>query len=160
MDDLDETIGEIRTSIFTLQGPPTESAGVRTRVLDLVREGAEALGFEPRIQFDGPIESIDDPVADHLLAVVRETLTNVARHAHASAVILRLAVADSTLTLTVTDDGIGGSGEPRSGNGLPNMTWRAEALGGALTIADVDPHGTTVVWRVPTHGAPGASPLP
>ncbi len=159
VDDLDDTISEIRTSIFALQAASTESPGVRTRVLDVVREGADALGFEPRIQFDGPIESIDHQVADHLFAVVRETLTNVARHAHASAVLLRLEVVESTLTLTVTDDGIGGSGEPHSGNGLPNLTWRAESLGGALTIGDADPGGTTVVWRVPAHGEPAARPV-
>jgi signal transduction histidine kinase len=80
--------------------------------------------------------------------VLREALSNAARHAAASAVEVELEVGDEVV-LTVRDDGVGYQpGERRSG--VRNMTERAATLGGTCWVASRDGGGTEVVWRVPT----------
>jgi signal transduction histidine kinase len=89
--------------------------------------------------------------------VLREALSNVARHAGASRVEVDVVAADGHIDLSVTDNGIGvGSGSgfgataPAGGRGLANMRRRAERLGGALTVepSPAGP-GTRVSWRAP-----------
>ena len=94
-------------AVFSLQGGEASPRGCAVVCTQLVTDAADGLGFEPRLQFDGPIDSIDDRVAEHLLPVLREALSNVARHANASNVRVALAVHDDDITLTVSDDGIG-----------------------------------------------------
>ena len=91
VDDLDDTIGQLRTVIFGLQDRRTAHPSIRSSVLEIVAEERAALGFEPRIRFDGPVDSIGDAIAEHVLAVLREALSNVARHAHATEVDIHLA---------------------------------------------------------------------
>ena len=66
VDGLDQTIKELRTAVFSLQGAASAPGGLRGRLLELVTEAADGLGFEPRLQFDGPIETMDVRIADHL----------------------------------------------------------------------------------------------
>ena len=66
VDGLDQTIKELRTAVFSLQGASTAPGGLRGRLLQVVTEATDGLGFEPRLQFDGPIETIDVRIADHL----------------------------------------------------------------------------------------------
>jgi signal transduction histidine kinase len=110
-----------------------------------------ALGFTPRLNTDGPVNSgIRDELRPHLLAVVREALSNVARHAEASRVDVHLAVG-TDVVLTVTDDGIGIADNGRR-SGLSNMAERAESFGGSFEARRASPEGGTVaIWRVPTH---------
>ncbi len=108
VDDLDDTIRQIRSTIFALQhnteGGP---AWLRSRILDVVGAATESLGFSPGVRLDGPIDSaVPDSIAEHVLAVLREALSNVARHARASQADIVVQV-DSHVTLTVTDDGVG-----------------------------------------------------
>ena len=88
-------------------------------------------------------------MADHLLAVVREALANVARHAHASSAELNLAVRDSRLRLRLADDGVGPSERPIAGRGLDNMRTRAADLGGEMSLSRRDEGGSELVWNVP-----------
>ena len=82
--DLDATIAQIRTSIFALQqNPQTPPRGLRARLLDVVTEVTPALGFAPAVRFSGLLDGLPDQTAEDLLAVLREALTNIARHAHA-----------------------------------------------------------------------------
>jgi two-component system sensor histidine kinase DevS len=150
INDLDETINELRTAIFSLQGPSSAApGGVRGRLLDVVRESRSALGFEPQLQFDGPIETIDDTIVDHLTPTLREALANIARHAGAHRVRVGITATD-TVTLTVTDDGTG-LPEPRSnGRGLTNLADRATALGGTFTVTPAPGGGTLLRWQVPS----------
>jgi signal transduction histidine kinase len=82
--------------------------GLRAAVLDVAAEVTPALGFDPAVRFAGLLEgTIADSIADDLLAVVREALSNVARHAEASSVEVEVTAQAGSLTLDVRDDGVG-----------------------------------------------------
>ncbi|MGI8776730.1 MAG: GAF domain-containing protein [Acidimicrobiales bacterium] len=152
VDDLDETIRQIRSTIFALQGPSVAGRSLRDELMALVAEAAGSLGFKPGLHLDGPIdERISDATGAQLLAVLREALSNVVRHAGASTTSVAVEVTDTDLVVTVIDDGVGaGAGERLGGQGLASLHHRAEALGGTLEVgAGTDGTGTTVRWQVP-----------
>ncbi|MFQ6171714.1 GAF domain-containing protein [Oryzobacter sp. R7] len=145
--DLDLTIKDIRGTIFELQD---RSAGsLRQDVRTVVREYVPVLGFAPVVRTLGPVDSaVPHEVRAHLLPVLREAVSNVARHALADRVEVELEVRDHEVLLTVLDDG---SGVPpdRSESGLRNARRRAAQLGGSLTLSPNEPSGTVFTWRVP-----------
>jgi signal transduction histidine kinase len=150
VEDLDVTVKHIRSAIFGLERTRATEHGLRSRVLDLAGEAAGPLGFEPRVLFAGPVDSsVREDVGEELLAVLREALTNAARHAKATEVEVEVSVGDGVLVLRVVDDGIGPPDEPPpEGLGLRNMARRAERLGGTLEVRCNSPQGTDVEWRV------------
>ncbi|NQW71572.1 MAG: histidine kinase, partial [Actinobacteria bacterium] len=95
---------------------------------------------------------VTDTTADHLIAALREALTNAARHAQARKVEVVVEVIGSEVVLVVTDDGIGvaaDGGGRRSG--VANLNSRAIGLGGSCALERVsDIGGTRLSWRVPT----------
>jgi signal transduction histidine kinase len=153
VDDIDGIVREIRATIFALQSAGDDDRGVRAQVLDVVEELTAVLPRAPRVRFDGPIDTIvGGEVRDHLLPVVREALTNVAKHAGATDIELELAADRTEVRLRITDDGVGISSEAARGTGfgLVNLRERAEALGGRFSIGSEGPGGGTVVrWVVP-----------
>lgn len=157
IDGLDQSIKELRMAVFSLQGGESTPDGLRGRLHATLTDSATGLGFEPRLQFDGPIDRIDSHVAEHLVPVLREALSNVARHANARHVRVALAVADD-ITLTVSDDGIGVPDEVLGGRGLTNIVERARRLGGDATISAQVTGGSQLVWRVPVQISADATP--
>lgn len=146
--ELDATIRELRVAIFDLHTAPRETASLRARILRLAADAADHLGYAPDVTVDGPIDStVPERVAAHLLAVLREALANVARHAAATAASVTVT-AGETLTLEVADNGRG-IGRPARSSGLTNMRERAEALGGSFTVTGRPGGGTRLEWRVP-----------
>jgi PAS domain S-box-containing protein len=155
--ELDDTIRELRSAIFALHGPSPALGGLRGRLVDILADAARALGFEPRLQLDGPIETIDEMIAENLLAVLREALANVARHARAQSVRVTIG-AGGEVVLTVVDDGIGVPDEVLGGEGLTNLAGRAEELGGSFEIVRGPERGSRLEWRVPSSGGvPGSA---
>jgi two-component system, NarL family, sensor histidine kinase DevS len=155
VDDLDLTVRHIRSAIFQLEASEERGGGVRADVLDLLTEAGQALGFQPTVVFEGPVDAVTPaPVATDILATLREALSNVARHAGASRVNVVLAVQAGDrgeLMLRVTDDGIGPPAPDQSrGHGLDNMATRARRRNGSFEIESIVPHGTAIEWRVPT----------
>lgn len=151
VDDLDETIREIRSTVFALEPRSAGGRGVRIEILGLAAEAADRLGFEPRVHFDGPIDhTVSAALAEHLLPTVREALSNVARHAKATQVDI-VVRAEADLTLRVIDNGVGIGGPQvvESGRGLRNLASRAARLGGACAVASRPEGGTVLEWRVP-----------
>jgi PAS domain S-box-containing protein len=149
VDDLDETIREIRSVIFSLQSDSHEQTGLRVRVLQVVDEERAILGTEPRIRFDGPVDATSESVAGEIVAVVREAISNIARHAAASNVEVDVEHRDGFVTVRVADDGVGIPDAVSGGNGLRNLTKRAEKLGGRCEVASRPEGGTLLEWRVP-----------
>jgi len=148
--DLDDTIKEIRTSIFALQQPaPHSGEGVRVAVLAAIRLASDTLGFEPEALFRGPVDTlVPRAIAEQMLAVVRESLSNVAKHASASAARVEVFADADLVRLTVTDDGRGLPADGRR-SGLANLASRARDLGGTCTATALDSGGTCVMWQVP-----------
>jgi signal transduction histidine kinase len=148
--DLDDTISQIRTTIFQLeQGPATGPAGVRTRLLAVLADVGPALGFDPGLRLSGVLEDrLATDLVDDLLAVLREALTNVARHAQATRADVEVAATGDELTVEVTDDGVGMGAVTRR-SGLANLRRRAEQRGGSLAVSARAPSGTVVRWSVP-----------
>ncbi|MFC0037169.1 GAF domain-containing sensor histidine kinase [Actinomadura rayongensis] len=150
VDDLDDTIRQIRSTIFALQAAP-DAESLRSRLYALVDAATEQLGFAPSVRLDGLLDTaVPDDTGDHLLAVTREALSNAARHARASHVSVDVTAGDD-LTLRVEDDGVGIPDTGRR-SGLANLHDRATALGGTLTTRPRPGGGTILVWRVPLTG--------
>ncbi|MFE4254212.1 GAF domain-containing protein [Streptomyces sp. NPDC056910] len=155
VDDLDDTIKIIRSTIFGLRthgGAAPNAAGLRGRVSDLVKASAASLGFLPALRIEGLVETdVPADIADQVVAVLGEALSNAARHAGAQVVDVRLRCGGGELTLVVTDDGCGvPGGVVRSG--LRNMEERAIALGGSFTLgAREEGGGTRLAWQVPVN---------
>lgn len=157
VDDLDATIREIRNTIFALHTP---TIGLHAELLTVVTELDERLGVSTRLHVEGPIDhAIPTTVAEHVTAVVREAVSNAARHGAASQIDV-LVRADADCVVRVADDGtgfateIGPSAGPDtpatvSGNGLVNLHHRARSLGGSLVISSRDNGGTLLEWIVP-----------
>jgi PAS domain S-box-containing protein len=152
--DLDETIKELRMAIFSLQGSGAAApGGLRGRLLAVVTESGDSLGFEPRLQFDGAIETMDEQIAANLVPTLREALANVARHAQARNVRVAISVGD-VVSLTVTDDGVGVPDEVIGGRGLSNMADRASTMGGTMELTNQPSGGSRLLWSVPAQEQP------
>jgi signal transduction histidine kinase len=150
VDDLDETIKIIRSTIFGLRAREDGAgSGLRARTVRVVGEAAQVLGFAPSIRMEGLVDTdVPREIADDVVAVLSEALTNVARHARAGRADVVLETDGREVRLTVSDDGVGIPAEGRR-SGLRNMADRAEGVGGELTVHCPEQGGTTLVWRVP-----------
>ena len=149
VDDLDLTVKHIRTAIFGLEASRRATGGLRQKVLALISEASGPLGFDPHVIFDGPVDTVDEDTGTELLAVLREALTNVARHARASTVDVEVT-ANGELVLRVVDDGKGMPEEQRTGGrGMGNMAARASRLKGTMKALPGPVSGTVIEWRVP-----------
>jgi len=158
--ELDATISDIRTTIFALERHRDRGStrgDLRSRVIGLASQVAPILGHDPSVRFAGPIDAaVPEVIAEQLLAVLREVLSNVTRHAHASATTIDLSVA-ANLVLQVTDNGVDTSGAGRT-SGLGNLRRRAEFLGGEAELTSRAGAGTCVKWWVPcTRPFPGGA---
>ncbi len=154
IDKLDETIRQLRKAIFDIE-LTINKEGLHPKVLDLVHELRPVLGIHPQVSFSGPVDhAITGQLSEELLAVLREALTNVGKHAHASQVVVTIAAGDE-LRLVVADDG-DGMGEVSSSRslGLKNIRQRAERLGGGMELGVSREGGTRLTWHVPIDSAP------
>ncbi|MFE2674024.1 sensor histidine kinase [Streptomyces hygroscopicus] len=166
-EELGAAVQEVRTAVFALQHAPPEAqtpAGLRGRVLREVEAAAVPLGFQPSLTFVGPVDSrVGAVTGDHLVAALREALSNAFRHARANRIEVlvdataRLADGRPGVRLTVADDGVGTPAGGRR-SGLTNLVRRAEALGGSSTVGPglgEGGRGTAVVWEAPLRGEGG-----
>jgi len=147
---LDEAIAEIRKSVFALRTPTSGRPAARHRLLDVVSGAAEAFLHPPRVSLEGDFDRhVPEPVLEDLEAVLREGLSNAARHAGADGVSVRVAALSDEILVTVRDDGRGPAGATRS-SGLSNLVERARAWGGSAALEPGPGGGSVLEWRIPT----------
>jgi GAF domain-containing protein len=151
--DLDAAIGDIRTAIFALR-TRGRSDSARRSLLDVTTEIAPGLRSAPRVTFNGPVDLVlVGALTDDVLAVVRETLTNVARHARAGSTAVDVTVTMSDVMITVDDDGIGVPSRLARASGTANLDARARSRGGTFTLEQRGSGGTRACWHVPLPAA-------
>ena len=144
VDELDAAIKDIRHTIFELHRErPTRE--LRAEIVDLVQGSTESLGFAADLTIEGPLDELAADLEADLVAVIREGLANVARHARASSVTVRVT-SDEAIQIEVADDGVGVPSNVVE-SGLDNLRQRAESRGGFLTVRRRKPHGTALVWQ-------------
>ena len=147
VDDLDDTIKDIRRTIFAL-GSLDASADVQTEIARIVDRAAGTMKVRPSLRIEGPIRTlITSELAPDLLAVLGESLSNASRHAQASHVDVLVSASDAVV-VRVTDDGKGLDDDVAE-SGLRNMRERALKHGGSFSISSTPGEGTTVTWTVP-----------
>jgi signal transduction histidine kinase len=154
VDAMDETIKDIRATIFALQARDADQPDLRGDIVALVEEMTPMLGFAPSLRLGAGLAApISPELGEQVLAALREALSNAARHAGASEVDVTVDVdPDGILAVQVTDDGTG-IPEATHRSGLRNLARRAEKLGGELRLQPAHPGapapGTRLEWRVP-----------
>ena len=150
VDELNVSIRQIRSTIFELNQRRSSEVSLRGDIVAVCDDAAITLGSAPRCDIEGPIDSsVIEPTRSHLLLCLREALSNVARHAQASAVHINIRVGGGRLASgsPTTASGITDTGRPSSG--LDNMRVRAGALGGVFAIEPRATGGTLTTWDVP-----------
>jgi signal transduction histidine kinase len=151
VDDLDDTIKDIRRTIFAL-GSLETSADVQTEITRIVDRAGATMKLRPTLRFEGAVRTmVGDDLAPDLLAVLGEALSNASRHAEASHVDVLVSARDGDVVAQVTDDGQGFPQEVAE-SGLRNMRERAVRRGGTFSISSAPGEGTRVTWRVPARG--------
>jgi len=150
--ELDDCIHQLRDTIYSLQAREPDKELLSGRVLRAVQEAANAGGFLPRIQLSGPVDdAVGDDVAEQLLRVLHESVSNAVRHSGSEDISILLAAQEDEVVLTVRDNGRGFK-DPERVSGLNNMKNRAERLGGRCTIDSTPGKGTSVTWTAPAAG--------
>lgn len=149
VDDLDETIRQIRSTIFALQARETATGGgLRYRIMEVTDAAGQQLGFTPALRMEGLLDTdVPRELADDVVAVVQEGLSNIVRHARASRVDVSAMVSDQ-LMVRVIDNGVGVSSSGRR-SGLANLEERATRRGGTCDVRPEPGGGTCLVWSVP-----------
>jgi PAS domain S-box-containing protein len=150
IDEIDEAIKEIRGAIFTIHSPRGLHAGFEPAVRLVLAESSRLLGHQPSLLTKGVLALVPDDLAREAVDVIRELLTNVAKHARATATTVAIEVSDQTLHVSVTDNGVGIHHDgPSAGNGLRNLVERARVHDGAAELRANEPEGTIATWQVP-----------
>ncbi|WP_225102475.1 GAF domain-containing sensor histidine kinase [Streptomyces sp. CoH27] len=152
VDDLDDTIKIIRTTIYGLRenDQAREGSGLRAQLVTATERATESLGCAPALRMTGLLDTVVSAgQAEQLLAVLGEALSNTARHAQATAVDVSAEVTDAVLKLRVADNGRGIDPTVTRRSGLANLRKRAEEMGGTFTLTANQPSGTVVEWVVP-----------
>jgi len=150
VDDLDETIKDVRTAIFRLGARGGSTTGLRHAVDVEVVRSRQALGFLPRLRIEGVTATVPDNISADAVAVVREALANMARHARAREGVVRLFIG-ADLLIEVQDDGVGVPADVTRRSGLANLEERARRRGGSMSVEPVADGGTLLAWTVPLH---------
>ena len=151
---IDSAIRQLREAIFGLHAIPEELA-LAQAITDLADDKAAALGFQPIVDVESLPDDLPSGIRHEAVQIVSEGLSNVVKHAQATATRVTVAHESDQLVVTVTDNGRGveqgrtttpGNGE---GRGLRNMQERAASLDGWFHIGPGPGGGTRIEWRVP-----------
>ncbi|NUS35685.1 MAG: histidine kinase, partial [Pseudarthrobacter sp.] len=143
--ELDDTIRKLRDTIYSLRTGEEEREPLTGRILRVVRENSRSYAVTPKVALDGPVDSVPEEVAVHLLSVVSEALSNALRHSGGDEIQVEVTVGHDQVQLLLSDNGRGFT-EPAQVSGLANMRYRAGLLGGSCVIESAPGKGTAVQW--------------
>lgn len=146
IDDLQEVIQEIRTTIFDLHNSPAGTTGLRQRLDEAIAQFSTA-DLHTTVKYTGPLSVVDVELGEHAEAVVREAVSNAVRHANATTLGISVVVADE-LTIEVIDNGRG-FGDDVARSGLNNLRKRATDMGGTFSVHTAPDQGTALRWSAP-----------
>lgn len=149
VDTLDDVIRAIRDVIFDVRRARPDTDSIRGQIVEVATGLIPSLGFEPAIEFNGELDQLDPALADHVVAVVRESLSNVARHAEASSAVVTLNGAGREVTVRVVDDGLGMPEQPDRRSGHGNLADRARLANGSFRVGTRPEGGTILEWTAP-----------
>lgn len=148
-DELDETIRELRNTIYSLSDSETGKELLSSRILQTVRSSTQSLPFVPLLTLTGAIDAVrDEETAANVLAVITEGLSNAVRHSGADSIRVTVSVDDGHVTVHIQDSGVGFTAAA-PGNGLTNMEHRARSMGGNLNVLSAPESGTSLTWTAP-----------
>ncbi|NEW55049.1 GAF domain-containing sensor histidine kinase [Nocardia cyriacigeorgica] len=154
INDIQSIVQDIRHSIFDLHASSTaETPALRKRLHALVGEMTAESDLRTSIRLSGPVSVLSPTMFDHVEAVLREALSNVVRHARASAVAVKLTIGDNVV-IEVIDDGIGLPDIIERHSGLANMAARTQEAGGTFGVEPNPSGGTILRWSVPMPEVP------
>jgi signal transduction histidine kinase len=147
VDDLDATIRDLRTAIFSLHDQPQQATSVRIQLTDLILQADDDLGFTPAIRFQGPVDAaVPDHIAADLIAAARSTLDVIARDGRATSAQITLHATGDELVLRVQHDG-------GITTGIDGLRDQAKVHGVVMDVTSHADTGTLLVWRIPLpHG--------
>ena len=153
---VDEMLDHVRELSFTLRPTMLDELGLVPTLSWYTDRYAKRLGIEVEFEASSLEDRLPAEIETALYRVAQEALTNIARHAQAGHVRLRLARSGPRVVLTIQDDGVGFDADRRtaanrreSGSGLIGMRERIEALGGALNLRTMPGRGTRLSVTVP-----------
>jgi signal transduction histidine kinase len=151
LDSLQNTIDDIRATIFKLQPPPRIGPALRQRIQDVVRELTENRDIATTLQFSGPLTAVSSELTEHAEAVITEAISNTLRHSGAATLRIEVCV-ENDLTIDVADNGRGIPADNQRRSGLANLQRRAEQVGGSCEVSSPPSGGTRVHWAAPMIG--------
>ena len=151
IDALHAAIGEIRTFIYGLRPGLDGPGGIASALETLAEETRLHTPMQIDVRADAA-PALSATVSSELVSIAREALSNAARHASATKVVLSVGTADGEVRLEVADDGVGfdaAAPRPAGHHGLDNMRRRAESLGGRLRVESGKGGGTRIIVALP-----------
>jgi len=149
LDELNETIHDIRTTIFDIDRERSPEDSLHDRVARMVAEVDDRLGVCGELRWELTDEfPVSAHVAHHTVQAIREMLSNVVRHSEASHITVTVTGDERTLLVRVSDDGVGFVASASHGRGLRNIRSRAEDLNGTCDVVSAAGTGTVVTWEV------------
>ncbi|MEU3274083.1 GAF domain-containing protein [Saccharomonospora sp. NPDC006951] len=155
IDQLDQTIEEIRGTVRALRSPDPQPHDVAPPATDFaesaraeVRIAGELLGFPPTLELSGELADIPPESADHMRAALREALSNVVRHSGASETRVIVQRDTEGVRLRVRDNGCGVP-QDVARRGLRHLAERAERAGGKFFVNSSPSMGTLVAFELP-----------
>jgi PAS domain S-box-containing protein len=148
LEQVDGAVRRLRAAVFSLQEPP-DGDTLAEIAAAIAADTARVLGHRPELLVRGSLDDLPDVVVDQAAVVLREALSNVARHARATSTRITITAGTGRFTLTVDDDGCGIPDDAPTGNGLRNLRHRATTLGGTARVSRREPGGTRLSWSCP-----------
>jgi signal transduction histidine kinase len=151
VEDLSNTLTDVQEISRGIAPPILSAKGLPPALRSLARRSPVP------VELDVPADRrLPDPIEAALYYSVSEALTNVAKHACASAVEVQIRVQDTTVRLSVSDDGVGGA-DLRGGSGLVGLKDRVEALDGRIDVVSPTGAGTSLLIDIPMKRHPPAT---